>query len=152
MVTYLYSLHARKIMSTCNMIMLICNKNMSTYKMIMFTCDFNYAACQHNYVACWHILYFLHVGAEICQNSTEIKKNFNICWECILNSVTKWPRSTQKKINRAGEFYIFNKTKLQICPVFFSLVLLQSNSPHFKVQGPMVSLSNTNPGVDTNTM
>ena len=47
----LYSLHARKIMSTCNMIMLISNKNMSTYKMIMFTCDFNYAACQHNYVA-----------------------------------------------------------------------------------------------------
>ena len=26
--------------------------------------------------------------------------------------VTKWPTSTQKKTNRDGEFYIFNKTKL----------------------------------------
>lgn len=61
MVAYFCSLHAINIISTSNVIMLICdlfmstcNKIISTCKIILLSCDLNYVAGQHIYLACLH--------------------------------------------------------------------------------------------------
>ena len=70
MVAQFCPLHARYIMSTCNIFMLTCGLFMSTcniptmtcsiimstFETIMLTCNLNYVACQHKYVACFDIL------------------------------------------------------------------------------------------------
>ena len=102
-----------------------------------------------NYTAILGIvsIWILSLSVLTCKNT--ITSYYPECNYC---AVTKWSRSTQMKIYSDGEFYIFDKTKLQMCPFFYLWSCVLSKSHHYKVQGPMVSWSNTNPGVDTNTM